>query len=467
MSSAKSVLVLASLLYCSVSAAQSSTSTSPNTDLRNKEPPSLIEVQVRTNDDRNDFAAVIIEGIEIIGNEKTSVDVIIRRMGVQVRDILDDEFVDSARLRLLSTGYFKSVEFSLRRGSQRGRVVLVVEVIERNTIMIDGLYYGSSDVEPFIGGLSIHESNFLGEGVGTGLGFLIGQNRKAAEIDFFLPDLSGTPLQLSASGLYVQAEEQIQSRTNTPIPLQYRRYGTRLGLGFEVGAAQRVVIDYRLESVRTDRLPNLHPPALRSAPSILFDDSVLSSFGLTYELDTRDDAFVPHLGTHLLFSVETGTQLIGSSYEFTKYILELQRAFPVSLDHSLVTTFFGGLVQGSTPFFNQFFLRDHMAFIAGSQALPRKLQVNYSSHTDYDDLLVHLGFDYNIPIQSQGEFLFQTYLFAGIDIAASASLDEYQEDPNGRGAGAQFPIAADAGLKFDTLIGRFTFSITYVADLIW
>ena len=413
------------------------------------------------------FATVVIEGIEVIGNEKTSLDVIMRRIDIRIGDILDDQAVDDARLRLLATGFFKSVDFSLRRGTRRGRVILVVELQERNTILIDGLYYGSSDLEPFIGGLSVHESNFLGEGVSAGLGFLLGKERQAAEIDIFVPDLSGTRLQLSASGVYVSAAEPLSLVRGDPIDLTYLRYGSRVGLGFSVGAAQRVVVDYRLETIHADRLPNLHPKSLRSAPSILFDDSVLSSLSLTYELDTRDDSFVPRLGSHLLFSVETGTQLLGSSYEFTKYFIEAQQAIPVIADHSLVATVFGGLVQGSTPFYNQFFLRDHMAFVAGSNALPRALQVNFSTDTDYDDLLAQVSLDYNFPFQYGGEFLFQSFFFVGIDLATSASLNEHQEDPLGRGTGDRFPMAADVGLRLDTLIGRFTLSLAYITDLIW
>src|SRR5687768_14167887 len=74
--------------------------------------------------------AMFIEAIEIVGNDKTVDDVILNRILLEVGDLVDDEKVEESRLRLLSTGFFKSVEFSLRRGSQRGRVLLVVEVVE-------------------------------------------------------------------------------------------------------------------------------------------------------------------------------------------------------------------------------------------------------------------------------------------------------------------------------------------------
>ncbi|MEE2901543.1 MAG: BamA/TamA family outer membrane protein [Myxococcota bacterium] len=410
---------------------------------------------------------VILETIEIIGNEKTTVDVILRRIGIRADEVLVDDVIEAGRLRLLATGYFRSVEFSLRRGSRRGRVILVVEVEERNTMMISGLYYGTSEVENAFGGLSLYESNFLGEGVGTGFGFVLGDNRKAAELDVFLPDLSGTPLQLAVSAIYAEGEEQLGDNIIAPIPMKYSRYGTQFGFGLSTGAAQRVLFNYRFEAIQTERLPNLDPAALRSAPSILFDDSVLASFGLTYEFDTRDDSFVPLLGSHLLLSIETGTRLLGSNYEFTKYQLQFERAFNTVSGQSLVTSFQGGIIQGTTPFFNQFFLRDHLAFISGRASLPRQIGLNFSRDTDYDDLLAHLRFTYYVPFFGGGDFLLQSFIYASIDAGVSASLDEYQEDKEGRGIRRQMPLAADVGIKFDTTIGRFVLSVAYISDLIW
>src|SRR5688572_8182496 len=101
--------------------------------------------------------AMFIEAIELVGNDKTADNVIHNRMVLAVGDLVDDEKVEESRLRLLSTGFFKSVEFSLRRGSQRGRVLLVVEVVERNTILIDELYLGFSSVASFFGGFGVVE----------------------------------------------------------------------------------------------------------------------------------------------------------------------------------------------------------------------------------------------------------------------------------------------------------------------
>lgn len=409
----------------------------------------------------------VIEAIDVVGNEKTGLNVVLSKISVGVGDPVDDERVDASRLRLLATGYFKSVEMSLRRGSRRGRVVLVIDLVERNTIQVSGLYLGFSSVAPIYGGLGIHENNFLGKGVSAGASFVAGKRRRAFAFDVFVPDLSDTRLQLAASGIFVQGAEALIDDDADALHLSYERIGGTLGVGVSVGLAQRIVLEYRLESVTSDPLPNLDPAAVRSAPSIQFDESIVSTLSMTYEYDTRDAAFVPSRGTRVALAVETGTKLIGSSYEFTKYTGEIQLAFSPVQSHALSLRAFGGVVQGQTPFFNQFFLSDHAYFAFGRDSLPRAIGLNFSESNDYDDLIISVGADYSIPLQEGGDFLFRTYAYGGLDISATASLDELQEDLSGRGTGGQIPVSFDGGVRFDTLIGNFTLSVSYILDLVF
>jgi outer membrane protein insertion porin family len=416
--------------------------------------------------DEDEPPATFIEAIEIIGNSKTSRSVILRRLLVAVNDLVDDDRIDQSRLRVLSTGYFKTAEFSLKRGSRRGRAVLVIEVEERNTITLDGVFLGWSEVTPFFGGASIIERNFLGRGMSVGTGVVAGEDRRAVEVAVFVPDLSDTPLQLSASAIFVEAAEILDPDDPSALELEYSRVGGRLGVGLGVGTAQRVSLDYRLESIHADRLPNLDPAVIRAAPSIQFDESILSTLSMTYENDTRDDDFVPTQGGRVALAVEMGSKIIASRYEFSKYTGELQLAFAPFEGHALALRLFGGVIQGQTPFFNQFFVRDHAFFALGRNALPRALEVNFSEFNDYDDLILSVGGDYSIPIAGGGDVLYRAFVYGAIDVSATASLDELQEDKSGRGASGRLPISFDVGLKLDTFIGRFTLSASYVADLV-
>ncbi|MBK6687298.1 MAG: BamA/TamA family outer membrane protein [Deltaproteobacteria bacterium] len=413
-----------------------------------------------------DQRALFIEAIEVLGNEKTDRQVILRRLLVAAGDLVDDTEIEASRLRLLNTGFFKSVEFSLRRGSSRGRVLLVVEVKERNTILIDELYYGFSSVAPVFGGIGLMESNFLGRGVTVGGAFVIGKDRRAVELRTFVPDLSNTPLQLTGSMILLKGAELIDDQQTLGPQLDYQRLGGTLGFGYGVAPAQRISLVYRLESVRAERLPNLDPAVLRRAPSIQFDESVVSTITAAYELDTRDDPFVPTQGTRLALAVEVGSSLLGSAYEFSKYTGEIQQALSLFGDHSLNLRLLGGMIQGNAPFFDQFFLRDFAYFTFNRSALPRNVQLNFGESNDYDDLLVSAGAEYSIPILEGEDWLYRTFVYGGVDLSATASLDELQEDPTGRGTSGRVPLSFDVGLKFDTFVGNFTLSFSYLIDLV-
>lgn len=447
------------------SAALTSSAADPDPLGFHEAPPELEDEAPGAEDSRSQ-RAVFIEAIELIGNGKTADDVIEARLLVGVGELVDDDRIEESRLRLLSTGYFKSVELSLKRGTRRGRVVLVIEVEERNTLTIDGLYLGFSDVAPIYGGLGLVESNFLGRGMSLGVGGVLGKDRRALDVRVFVPDLSSTRLQLSAAAVIVQGAEVLDTNEPAGLALTYSRLGGSLGLGFRLPSAQRVGLDYRLESIEAPRLPNIDPALLRAAPSIQFDRSVLSTVSLVYERDTRDDGFVPTQGGRVALSVELGSKILASSYEFSKYTGEFELAFQPYAPHALRVHALAGLVQGRTPFFNQFFQRDFMAFAAGSDALPRVLGVNFSSENDYDDLVITGGADYSIPLLTGGDLVYRAYVYFGVDVAATASLDEIQEDPDGRGPRGRFPISFDAGLRFDTWIGHFSLSAAYLVDLV-
>ncbi|MCC7381664.1 MAG: BamA/TamA family outer membrane protein [Deltaproteobacteria bacterium] len=417
------------------------------------------------SNDEDEDRAIFIEAIETAGNDKTERSVILRRLLVSVGDLLDDDKIDESRSRLLGTGYFKSAEFSLKRGSRRGRVVLVIEVEERNTITLDGLYLGFSDVTPIFAGIGVSERNFLGRGVSVGLTGVAGQSRRALQLGIFAPDLSDTPLTLSAGMVLVRAAEPLDPADPEAIELNYTRAGGTLGIGLGVGSAALVSLRYRLESVSAGRLPNLDPAIIRGAPSIQFDESVLSTLSLSFERDTRDDPFVPSQGGRIALAVELGSKVLASSYEFSKYTAELELGFNPVLAHSLRLRIIGGLIQGQTPFFNQFFVRDYAHFDFGGDALPRVAEVNFSSFTDYDDLLLSAGADYNIPIARGGDTIYRAFVFAGLNVAATASINELQEDASGRGAQGRVPVSFDLGLRLDTLVGQLTLSAGYVADL--
>ncbi|MES1196025.1 MAG: hypothetical protein ABUL58_03685, partial [Steroidobacter sp.] len=78
-----------------------------------------------------------LERIECRGNKNIPCDFIRQKLRLQLNHPLVDAEVQNARLRLSALSKFKSVDLHLERGSKKGRVILVVEVIEASALLTE------------------------------------------------------------------------------------------------------------------------------------------------------------------------------------------------------------------------------------------------------------------------------------------------------------------------------------------
>ena len=128
----------------------------------------------------------VIEDVRVTGNRKTERSLIageLAALGLAPGRAVDasDRRVETARYRLLSLGYFLDVHLSVARGSRRGAVVLVVDVEERGTLVINEIFAATSPATFFWGGTDLAETNFLGRGINLGAGFVASTQPLVAE----------------------------------------------------------------------------------------------------------------------------------------------------------------------------------------------------------------------------------------------------------------------------------------------
>ena len=158
-----------------------------------------------------------IEQVTVRGNRKTASALILGELGIRAGDILmaSDGRVEAARIHLLSLGFFLDVQLALKKGSARGGAILVVQVEERGTIVLNALYLGRSRATPLWGGLDVAETNLGGRGISLGGGFVAATRPEVAEaarelgarIRAQVPPLLGTGLTLSGTGLVSSGDE--------------------------------------------------------------------------------------------------------------------------------------------------------------------------------------------------------------------------------------------------------------------
>ncbi|MCP4679856.1 MAG: hypothetical protein GY854_31060, partial [Deltaproteobacteria bacterium] len=212
-----------------------------------------------------------LEKVDIHGNKKTVRKVILHYIEIKPGEVFsaDDIRLEKARYRLLASGLFHSVELSLKRGSKRGFAVLIVNVKERNTIVVQDIVFGFSEITPYYGSLDVAERSFLGTGVNVSAAVVISRDQYGYRLRFGDDHFLNTDFGLHAEGLYSHTRDFFGTRgvcvddcndtTGTAnsnfddyAVMKYNRAGLRFGTGYNLLGDNFISIDYRFEVLDAD-----------------------------------------------------------------------------------------------------------------------------------------------------------------------------------------------------------------------
>ncbi len=448
-------------------------------------PPSLPSPEVRLLGDAASKAVqgparrYVIEKIRIDGLCHAREFEVRRRLLVGDGEVLDEERVLLSRLRLLQLGWFSRVETRVERGSERGLVVLVFDVTERNTILITDLVLASTVPQPLYGGFGLTQQNFLGRGLGLSGAFVYGgsphgrpddPSRFAVRASFFAPDVQVPGVRngivLGAMGLLLQGEELVcgdpkceawRGNIGAAPVIRYSRAAAEGTVGARPGPFERIHATFRYERLDADRA-GAAPPFDTAGPYILLGNSNLCAVTGTWELDTRDDFFFPRDGMRAIAQVTFGSKLLGSDYEYSRYRLELDTSYAL-LGRPLKLSAVLGAVQGDAPFFERFYPADYSYFAIGP-ALARALELNFSTDSRYDAFISGVGLEYAVPLWSSSGFFKRGYLALGArGVYSTATLG------GSRTPFSKSPLSGEIAVRFDTPVGVFNASAAYWLDI--
>ena len=296
----------------------------------------------------------VIDDVVVRGNRKTEKSIIVAEaaaLGLVQGAAVDasDPRVEAVRYRLLALGYFVDVRLSVTRGASRGGVVLVVEVEERGTIVINELFPSTSAATAFWGGADISETNFLGRGINLGGGFVGSTTPVVAgataglglRLRTTVPPIGGPyGLSLSVLGLYNDGSE-FYRLTGSPddsdprdfVATRVKRAGGIVGVGKDFRSHIHLGLDFRQEAVNAE-LP-AGPATLPIDYMIIPGSSRVGSGIATLDLDTRSDPILPRSGMRIALSLEVASGLFGSSYNYVKGVVEASFYRPMPRGHAL------------------------------------------------------------------------------------------------------------------------------------
>ncbi|MFW5877187.1 MAG: BamA/TamA family outer membrane protein, partial [Myxococcota bacterium] len=456
-----------------------------------------------------------IERIEVVGNRRTSDRVVKHFVPLEREDVLDvdDPAIEGIRWQLLGTGWFDQVRLRLERGSRRGWVVLVVEVEERNTILIEQLALGvseglnstrakSTDLVPY-GGLSISETNLLGLGMSLSATALFSKPQQGVRLHFADPMVFGSPYLLSASVFFNNARQFFgrqplvsfrcdeidpedcpsEEEVNRAVVL-YRRAGMSIGTGHDLGASTRYTLDWQAERIKVRARPEAASESFGGAVRpIDFDieDGVswvsLVRLGLVY--DHRNDPALPTDGVLARFLGDGATRFLGSDYEF----LRLQGLFrywiPLPQEkfvpHYLRLGAYAGVIFGEPPFFYKFHVSDLTDLIPS-----RVLEMELDSRPPPDvlntaitvmraeEIAGRVDVEYGFHLY-QGEGGLRTVsAYGSVGLYTLFGFESAEVAVPGFDGAARIPVdlTFDVGVRLDTSVGVFQFGFSNLLGFI-
>jgi len=442
----------------------------------------------------------LLQGIEVRGNTRTRDRVVLRYVPFRAGDLLDvnDPELELTRYRLLGTSFFSSAQLSLRKGDQRGEVILVIDVVERNTLVVNDFWMGlagerTDEVGPpkgvyAYGGLDVAETNLGGTGITLGAAMGLGLDQMALRTRFFDPAFLGTGWMTSATLLYNNARDffgnyQVRyASTTDQIPyavVDYSRFGGSFGAGHDVGIATQLWFDLRVEKIHADLpLAASHLRGLDREPiafNVIGGDSVLSTVRGMLIHDTRNEPILPTRGSYITVTGDTALAPAGGDYGFTKLQIRASHWWTLPWKHVARLELNYGAITGDAPFFEKFYVGDF------TDLLPdRVLDLNFDRRrapnflrTDinevrYGDYAAKFQLEYRIPVYRGHRSVYGIDFFGAAGIYGVAGYRDLTDPPRGYSGFRRIPIdlTFNLGFRVDTHAGGFVFAFSNLVGFI-
>jgi outer membrane protein assembly factor BamA len=444
-----------------------------------------------------------LQGIEVRGNTRTADRVVLRYVPFETGDVLDvsDDALELTRFRLLGTGFFSSVRLSLRKGSRRGTAILVIDVVERNTLIVENVWMGiaadedsdgnSEPITPYLG-VQAAETNLAGTGITLGAGIGAAADQWALVTRFADPAFASTRWALVASLEYRDAldffgNKQVsfesplleQREVTDYAVVDYRRFGGALGVGRDLSISTRLLLDYRLERIEA-LVPTVasHVRGQTREPidfDILPGNSVLSGLRGAFVYDSRDRPFLPSRGTHATVRGTLGLPPLGSSYGYQKLELGYQRWWRLPWGHVASFAGQGGVIAGDAPFFEKFYvgdftdlLPDRLLGLNPDRRQPPNFFGTDIAEVRYGDFAARLHGEYRIPLYQGRGSVYGVDFFTGAGLYSVATKRELTDPASGYQGGELVPIdlTYNLGLRIETYVGGFSIAFSNLFGLL-
>ncbi len=328
-----------------------------------------------------------IEEIKITGNTHSKTYAIRRYIRTKVGETYNDRKVARDVARLTALDWFETVRRDAEVGTEPGKVVLVITVVEKRRTGMASVGGGYSSVQGLVGFIDLTKSNLGGNGQQVTLRGEFG-GRESYELGYQHPWIM-TPETKLSTGIYNRlilreafVTDDLGERRN--ILYDERRNGGNLTLGRPLSDNTTVLVGMRLDDVEITGISEEERAFLTGAA---FEPRKVRSLTLAAVNDTRSEAYNPRRGSYERFSAEFAGLILGG-VEFNKFVNDYRKFFPMGEQNVLAFRLLAGTVTGDAPYLEQF-------LIGGSESLR-----GYRSDRFVGTRMTVLNSEYRFPLGS-------------------------------------------------------------------
>ena len=292
----------------------------------------------------NEGPEVYVERINIVGNVRSQDKILRREITLQEGDLFTLPKIQRARQRLINLGFFESVNVTTAPGSDKTKIIVNVEVIERPT-GIFAIGGGFSSVDSFLGSIDIAQRNFLGRGWEVSARIRAGGRTQQGIISFTEPWFLDRPLAVGFD-LYNTVRDYDEYELDS--------LGGTVRMSHPFGDYWRWLAQYR---ITRDKISDIDA----SVQTLLLDEEgtrVTSMVVGSVTRDSRDSLVSPTKGG--TFTVIGEFAGLGGDTRFIKGIVNATYFQPIWFDHILSGRAEAGYGWGwggeDLPVFERFYL---------------------------------------------------------------------------------------------------------------
>lgn len=453
-------------------------------------------------DDEGPRVRYLFEGFRIGGRTRTRTRLFHEYVPFERGDVIDPESDDLEAIAwaIRGTGWFSHVRVRLERGHERGWVVIVIEVDDRNSVVVQQFQVGISevlsgtrnpntDVLPYVG-FQIAETNLLGTGTAISLAGLMSQKQQATRLGFQAPRFLDSRFTLRLSGSYHNGREfygnsPLVSASCGPMSppdcleelaarnavVFYQRTSLSAGFGRTVGSSLFWAVDWVGDIVNVSSMPEAASER-RGGTYVPIDfaiqdgRSLVSSIRMSLVFDRRDDPNLTTRGLLVRLQGDVGSRLFGGRYDYSRLQTTVRGWVPLPHRQVLRFSAFAGVVTGEAPFFTLFHVSD-LTDVIPSRVL--ELDIDRRPAPNFlgtsiglmraEEFAARADVQWEIALQRgrQRQALRGVNAFVNLGVYALSDLRELGFPPAGYTGFSKLPVDAtfDLGLRIDTDIGLF------------